>query len=61
MRKAKEINVGATGPGDITYNFAILIKQFLGVNLKITTGYIGTPDIVLATERKEVDGYCGRV
>jgi tripartite-type tricarboxylate transporter receptor subunit TctC len=57
LRKAKEINVGATGPGDITYTFAILIRQFLGVNLKITTGYIGSPDIVLATERKEVDGF----
>jgi tripartite-type tricarboxylate transporter receptor subunit TctC len=57
LKRAKEINVGATGPGDITYTFAILIKQYLGVNLKITTGYVGTPDIVLATERKEVDGY----
>jgi tripartite-type tricarboxylate transporter receptor subunit TctC len=59
VKKVKEFNVGATGPGDTTYNFAILIKQFLGVNLKITTGYPGTPDIVLATERKEVDGYAG--
>ena len=58
LRKAKEpINVGATGPGDTTYNFPILIKQFLGVNLKLTTGYGATTDILLATERKEVDGY----
>ncbi len=60
LRKAKEVfNVGATGPGDTSYNFPILVKQFLGVNLKITTGYPGTSDIVLATERKEVDGYGG--
>jgi tripartite-type tricarboxylate transporter receptor subunit TctC len=60
IRKAKEpIDIGATGPGDTSYNFPILIKQFLGVNLKITTGYVGTPEIVLATERKEVDGYAG--
>ena len=58
LRKAKEpINIGATGPGDTTYNFPILIKQFLGLNLKLTTGYVATTDILLATERKEVDGY----
>jgi tripartite-type tricarboxylate transporter receptor subunit TctC len=57
LKKAKEINIGATGPGDTTYNFPVLIKQFLGVNLKLTTGYVATADILLATERKEVDGY----
>jgi tripartite-type tricarboxylate transporter receptor subunit TctC len=60
LKKAKDpINLGATGPGDTSYNFPILVKQFLGANFKITTGYPGTPDIVLATERKEVDGYGG--
>lgn len=60
LRKAKgPIEVGATGPGDTSYNFPILVKQFLKVNLKITTGYEGTPEIVLATQRKEVDGYGG--
>jgi tripartite-type tricarboxylate transporter receptor subunit TctC len=58
LKKAKEpINIGATGPGDTTYNFPILIKQFLGLNLKLTSGYVATVDILLAAERKEVDGY----
>ncbi len=58
LKKAKDpINIGATGPGDTTYNFPTLIKQFLGLNLKLTTGYVATADILLATERKEVDGY----
>jgi tripartite-type tricarboxylate transporter receptor subunit TctC len=58
LKKAKDpINIGATGPGDTTYNFPTLIKQFLGLNLKLTTGYVATRDILLATERKEVDGY----
>lgn len=58
LKKTKDsINIGATGPGDITYNFPILIKQFLGLNLKITTGYVATSNIVLAVERKEVDGF----
>jgi tripartite-type tricarboxylate transporter receptor subunit TctC len=57
MKKVKEpINVGATGPGDLTYNFETLLKQFLGLNLKIVAGYTATPDIILAIERKEVDG-----
>jgi tripartite-type tricarboxylate transporter receptor subunit TctC len=58
LKKAKDpINIGATGPGDTTYNFPTLIKEFLGLNLKLTTGYVATRDILLATERKEVDGY----
>ena len=59
LKKVKEFNVGATGPGDTTYNFSALIKEFLGVNLKITSGYPGTGDIALAVERKEIDGYAG--
>jgi tripartite-type tricarboxylate transporter receptor subunit TctC len=58
LKKAKDpIIIGATGPGDITYNFPTLIKQFLGLNLKIVPGYVATADILLAAERKEVEGY----
>jgi tripartite-type tricarboxylate transporter receptor subunit TctC len=58
MKKAKDpIIIGATGPGDLTYNFPILLKNYLDMNLKLVTGYIGTSDILLATERKEVEGY----
>jgi tripartite-type tricarboxylate transporter receptor subunit TctC len=58
VKKAKNpIIIGATGPGDITYNFSTLIKQFLGLNLQIVAGYVATADILLATERKEVEGY----
>jgi tripartite-type tricarboxylate transporter receptor subunit TctC len=58
MKKARDpIIIGATGPGDLTYNFPILLKNFLELNLKIVTGYIATSDMLLATERKEVDGY----
>jgi len=58
LKRAKDpIIIGATGPGDITYNFSTLIKQFLGLNLQIVAGYVATADILLATERKEVEGY----
>jgi tripartite-type tricarboxylate transporter receptor subunit TctC len=60
MKKAdKPIVIGATGPGANTYDFPLLIKEMLGVNLKIVSGYSSSSDIMLAIERKEVDGRAG--
>jgi len=60
MRKAKEpIVVGATGPGANTYDFPLLLKEFLGVNLKLVSGYSSSADIMLAVERKEADARAG--
>jgi tripartite-type tricarboxylate transporter receptor subunit TctC len=60
LRKAdKEIVIGATGPGANTYDFPLLLKELLGVKLKIVTGYPSSADIMLAVERKEVDGRAG--
>jgi tripartite-type tricarboxylate transporter receptor subunit TctC len=55
----KPIVIGATGPGANTYDFPLLLKEFLGLNLKIVTGYSSSADIMLAIERKEVDGRAG--
>jgi tripartite-type tricarboxylate transporter receptor subunit TctC len=60
LRKSKQqIVIGATGPGANTYDFPLLLKEFLGANLKIVTGYQSSADIMLAVERKEVDGRAG--
>jgi tripartite-type tricarboxylate transporter receptor subunit TctC len=60
LRKAdKEIVIGATGPGANTYDFPLLLKELLGVKIKIVTGYPSSADIMLAVERKEVDGRAG--
>ena len=60
MKKAKEpIIIGATGPGANTYDFPLLLKELLGVNIKIVSGYSSSSDIMLAIERKEVDGRAG--
>ena len=60
MRKSgKQIVVGATGPGANTYDFPLLMKEFLGVNFKIVSGYSSSADIMLAIERKEVDARAG--
>jgi tripartite-type tricarboxylate transporter receptor subunit TctC len=60
LRKAKEpVIVGSTGPGANTYDFPLLLKDLLGVNLKIVSGYSSSADIMLAVERKEVEGRAG--
>ena len=60
LRKSKQqIVIGATGPGANTYDFPLLLKEFLGVNVKLVSGYQSSADIMLAVERKEVDGRAG--
>ncbi len=51
--------IGATGPGANTYDFPLLLRAFLKLNLRIISGYPGSADITLAIERKEVDGRAG--
>jgi tripartite-type tricarboxylate transporter receptor subunit TctC len=58
-KPGKPIVIGATGPGANTYDFPLLLKELLGLNLKIVTGYSSSADIMLAIERKEVDGRAG--
>ena len=60
LKKAKEpVVVGATGPGANTYDFPLLLREFLGVNLKLVSGYSSSADIMLAVERKEADARAG--
>ncbi|HWP35731.1 MAG TPA: tripartite tricarboxylate transporter substrate-binding protein [Thermodesulfobacteriota bacterium] len=57
LRRAKEpVVIGATGAGSNSHDFPALLKELLGFNLKLVTGYSSSPDILLAIERKEVDG-----
>jgi tripartite-type tricarboxylate transporter receptor subunit TctC len=55
----KTVVVGATGPGANTYDFPLLLKELLGADLKIVSGYSSSSDIMLALERKEVDARAG--
>lgn len=60
LRKAKEpVIIGATGPGASTHDFPLLLKEYLGANLKVLSGYKSSSEIMLAIERKEVDGRAG--
>ena len=57
LKQAKEtVFIGNTGEIDTGSQFAPLIKEFMGQNVKFVT-YPQTADIILALERKEVAGY----
>ncbi len=59
IRKAKpQLMIGGTGPGESSTQFCVLLKEFLGINLKMIF-YPSSPDVMLAVERKEVDGRAG--
>ncbi|MFB3884867.1 MAG: Bug family tripartite tricarboxylate transporter substrate binding protein [Thermodesulfobacteriota bacterium] len=59
LRKPKaELIMGDTGLGASSAQFCILLKELLGINIKMIF-YPASPDVMLAVERKEVDGKAG--
>ena len=54
----KEYIVGATGSGSDSQLYPEVLANMLGVKMKIVQGYPGSRDILLATERNEVQGGC---
>jgi len=59
LQKAKsQLNFGGTGLGESSTHFVVLLKEFLGLNAKMIF-YPSSPDVMLAVERKEVDGRPG--
>lgn len=59
LKGKKELIFGSSGPAAITHQHPLVMKNVLGANAKIISGYQGTKDVSLAMERKEVDGICG--
>ena len=53
----REIVVGTTGPGSNAHDFPLFLKEFAGAKFKLISGYKANADILLALERKEVDGW----
>lgn len=51
--------IGAAGAGSSSSDYAKLHRATSGLNFEIVSGYKGTADILLAMERREVDGFCG--
>jgi tripartite-type tricarboxylate transporter receptor subunit TctC len=51
-----EIVIGGTADGSTDTDVAMLIKQTVGINLRVVRGYPGSAEINLAVERGEVGG-----
>jgi tripartite-type tricarboxylate transporter receptor subunit TctC len=56
--KSHELIVGGTGPGADTAMIPALLREVLGLKFKVVSGYPGSRDILLASERNEVQGIC---
>jgi tripartite-type tricarboxylate transporter receptor subunit TctC len=54
--KKREVVVGASGRGAITYVYPTVMNAILGTKFKIVTGYEGGNAINLAMEKGEVEG-----
>jgi tripartite-type tricarboxylate transporter receptor subunit TctC len=50
--------VGSTGSGADSQTYPEFLSNLLGVKMKLVQGYPGSRDILLATERGEVQGGC---
>ena len=51
-----DIVIGGTSDGSTDTDVALLIKQTVGINLRVVRGYPGSAEINLAVERGEVNG-----
>ena len=54
----REVVMGSVAPGNSTNILPSVFNRVLGAKFKIVEGYRGTPDILLAVERGEVEGVC---
>lgn len=50
---------GGSGPGAITTQHALFLKNILGAKVEMVQGYGGSSEINLAMQRGEVDAACG--
>jgi len=50
---------GGVSTNDSTRDYGFMHKKTSGAIYDMVTGYKGTPDLALAVERGEIDGYCG--
>lgn len=57
--KTKPFTAGGLGKGSDPDIFASVLKNMLGLNARLVTGYPGTKDLTIALERREIDGICG--
>jgi tripartite-type tricarboxylate transporter receptor subunit TctC len=54
----KQLVVGGYGTDGISTIFPKAANKLAGTKFKVVTGYQGSPEVLLAMERGEVEGYC---
>jgi tripartite-type tricarboxylate transporter receptor subunit TctC len=54
----KQAIFATTAPGGSGYEYPMLFKDTLGLNVRLVTGYKGNQEVRLAIEQGEADGYC---
>lgn len=60
LLKAKQtVLFGSTSPAAITSQHALVLKNYLGANVKVIYGYKGTKAVSLAMQKGEVNASCG--
>src|SRR5262249_15388948 len=57
--QAKPFRIGASGIGADSDIFPVVIRNLFGLPMRLVAGYQGGADMVLAMERREIDGRCG--
>jgi tripartite-type tricarboxylate transporter receptor subunit TctC len=55
----KEAVFGGDQIGSTTHDHTVMFRKLSGAKIKMITGYKGTSDLVLAIQRKEIEGFCG--
>src|SRR5262244_3030755 len=55
--RAREVAVGVSGANSTPAFYARLLNATLGTRMKLVNGYPGQNDVLLAMERREVDGH----
>jgi tripartite-type tricarboxylate transporter receptor subunit TctC len=55
---SRELVLGGTAPGSNDTDIPVLLRNLLGLNVKMVTGYDGLARVWLATEQGEVMGGC---
>src|SRR5690242_17659915 len=57
--QAKPFRIGASGAGADSDIFPAVIRNLFHLPMRLVAGYQGGADMVLAMERREIDGRCG--
>ena len=55
----KEAIFGGDQIGSTTHDHTVMFAKLSKAKMKMTSGYKGTADLVLALQRREIDGFCG--